>query len=97
MSVIQKPLVTEKMTGLVERGLRQYGFVVDKDATKAEIKAEIERVYEVTVEGIRTMVYAGKKRNRMTRSGYISGRTPKYKKAIITLAEGQEIDFYKNI
>lgn len=97
MSIIKKPLVTEKMTGLQERGLKQYGFVVAKTASKDEIKKAIENVYEVEVVGIRTMVVAGKKRNRVTRSGYLVGRAPSYKKAIVTLAEGQVIDFYKNI
>ncbi|MCB9234280.1 MAG: 50S ribosomal protein L23 [Bacteroidia bacterium] len=97
MSIIKKPLVTEKMTGLQDRGTIQYGFVVDHGANKQQIKAEIERVYEVEITGIRTMVYAGKARARMTRSGFLKGRTPKYKKAIVTLASGQTIDFYKNI
>lgn len=97
MSIIKKPLVTEKMTGLNERGIMQFGFVVDKTAKKNQIKAEIERVYEVNVVGIRTMVYAGKARSRMTRSGHLKGRSPSYKKAIVTLAPGQAIDFYKNI
>ena len=97
MSIIKKPLVTEKMTGLTERGIKQFGFVVDKRANKKQIKAEIEKVYEVNIIGIRTMIYAGKARSRTTRSGQLKGRSPSYKKAIVTLAEGQEIDFYKNI
>ena len=98
MSVLKKPLVTEKMTLLGEKeGEKQYGFVVDIKATKPEIKKAIEEMYEVEVKSLRTMVYAGKKRSRYSRAGVIMGKSPNYKKAIITLPEGQEIDFYKNI
>lgn len=98
MSVLKRPLVTEKLTALGEaEGEKQYGFIVDMDATKPQIKAAIEEMYEVTVKSLRTMIYAGKKRNRYTRAGFISGKSPNYKKAVITLPEGQEIDFFKNI
>ena len=99
MSILKKPLVTEKMTALGEenRSQKQYGFVVDKSATKPDIRAAIEDLYDVDVVSIRTMIYAGKKRARYTKSGIISGKSPNFKKAIVTLKEGQEIDFYKNI
>lgn len=99
MSILKKPLVTEKMTAMAEgrAAANQYGFVVEKSATKPEIRAEVERLYDVKVASIRTMVYAGKKRSRITKGGYIFGKSPNFKKAIVTLAEGQEIDFYKNI
>jgi large subunit ribosomal protein L23 len=71
--------------------------VVDKNANKIQIRKEIEKMYGVTVEGISTLIVYGKKRNRSTKARYITGQSPNYKKAIVTLSEGQEIDFYKNI
>lgn len=100
MSVLQKPLISEKMALLNERPNKvynQYAFKVTKDATKPEIKQEIEEMYGVTVTSVRTMVYQGKKRMRYSRTGYIVGKSPNFKKAVVTLAEGDEIDFYKNI
>ena len=93
--ILKKPLITEKMTSLMDkRG--QYGFVVDPKSTKDEIKKAIEDFYGVEVESVNTMIVRGKaKRNR--RTGQISGYTNKYKKAIITLKEGFNIDFYENI
>lgn len=97
MSILKRPIVTEKMTDLGELPNKQYGFVVAKSASKPEIRKEIERLYEVNVASIRTMVYAGKKRSRFTKAGIIQGKSPNFKKAIVTLKDGQEIDFYKNI
>ncbi len=98
MSVLKKPLVSEKWELINSRqGNNQYAFSVGLDARKNEIKEEIEKMYDVNVESVRTMVVVGKKRNRYTRSGYITGKSPNYKKAIVTLAKGEEIDFYKNI
>jgi len=96
MSCIIKPLVTEKMNKLAETE-RKYGFVVDTKANKIQIKAEIEALYNVTIEGISTMRYAGKSKSRYTRTGFVKGRTDAYKKAIVTLKEGDAIDFYSNI
>ncbi|MEO1415413.1 MAG: 50S ribosomal protein L23 [Bacteroidota bacterium] len=97
MSILKRPIITEKTNLYTERGLTKYGFEVDLKATKPEIKEEIERVYEVTVETVNTMVVRGKRRQRFTKRGVIKGKSPNYKKAIVTLAEGQEIDFYKHI
>lgn len=100
MSVVRKPLVSEKMALLNERyasKFNQYSFEVEIGASKPEIKKEIEELYGVNVASVRTMIYAGKKRSRYTRTGFISGKSPRYKKAIVTLAPGSEIDFYKNI
>lgn len=98
MSVLKKPLVTEKMTLLGEKeGQKQYGFVVDLGAKKPEIKTAIQEMYDVNVVSLRTMIVAGKKRSRYSKSGVIEGRSSNVKKAIVTLAEGEEIDFYKNI
>jgi large subunit ribosomal protein L23 len=96
MSILKKPLVTEKFTRISEK-LNKYGFVVDKNATKNEIKSEVEKTYGVAVTGINTMKYAGKTKSRMTKRGQFTGRKPGYKKAVVTLQEGQKIDFFQNI
>ena len=97
MSILKRPILTEKTTILLERGLAQYGFEVDLKSDKGQIKREIERVYEVDVEKVQTLIVRGKRRSRFTKSGTISGKTSNYKKAIVTLKDGQEIDFYKHI
>ena len=75
----------------------RYGFLVEKKANKIQIRKAIEEIYGVTVESVNTMRYGGKKKSRFTKSGILSGRTDSYKKAIITLVEGDQIDFYSNI
>jgi len=95
MSVLIKPLITEKMNMLTDKR-QQYGFVCQRSATKDEIKAEIEKMYGVEVEWLNTIV-TSPKRKRNRRTGQITGRTNIYKKAICKLKEGQEIDFYENI
>lgn len=97
MTILKRPILTEKTNDLVERGLTQYGFEVDIKAGKGQIKREVERVYEVEVEKVRTMIVRGKRRNRSTKSGVITGKSSNYKKAIVKLKDGQEIDFYKHI
>lgn len=96
MDILVKPLVTEKMNMQSER-YNRYGFVVVKTATKPQIKKAIEGLYNVKVNSINTMVYGGKEKSRYTKSGIITGKTTAYKKAIVTLAEGDSIDFYSNI
>ena len=96
MNILLKPIVTEKMTGQSEK-FNRYGFVVDKRANKLEIRKAVEELYEVTVLDVNTMRYGGKLKSRYTRSGVLSGRTNSYKKAVITVAEGEVIDFYSNI
>ena len=96
MGIIVKPLVTEKMTAITEKTNR-FGFIVRPEANKLEIKKEVEALYNVTVVEVNTMRYAGKNKSRYTRSGIINGRTNAYKKAIVTLKEGDTIDFYSNI
>ena len=95
MSILKKPLVTEKVSGLNESG--KYGFIVDEDANKVEIKKAVEDMYGVTVDAINTMRYQGKMKSRNTKARIISGRTKSYKKAIVTVAEGEIIDFYSGI
>ena len=96
MDILLKPIVTEKMTDQSEK-FNRYGFIVARDANKIQIKKAVEEMYGVTVESVKTMIYNGKKKVRYTKSGIMSGRTPVYKKAIITVAEGDTIDFYSNI
>ena len=96
MSVLIKPIVTEKMTELGE-SRNQFGFIVDKKANKIQIKKAIEETYEVSVTNINTMRYGGKAKSRFSRTGVIAGKSSSYKKALVTLAEGDQIDFYSNI
>jgi large subunit ribosomal protein L23 len=96
MSIIKKPVITEKMTDASEK-YNRFAFVVDRKANKIEIKKAVEEMYNVAVDSVRTMVCIGKKRVRGTKSGMIVGKTSTYKKAIVTLAEGDSIDFYSNI
>jgi len=96
MGIIIKPIVTEKMTQLGDK-LNRYGFRVQKDANKIEIKQAIEAMYDVTVNEVNTMVVAPKKKSRFTKGGVIKGSAPAYKKAIVTVKEGEKIDFYSNI
>ena len=96
MAYIIKPLVTEKMTGITDK-LNQFGFIVRPEANKLQIKAEVEALYNVNVVSVNTMRYAGKNKSRYTKAGLLSGRTNAYKKAIVTLKEGETSDFYSNI
>ena len=96
MAYIIKPLVTEKMTGITEK-LNQFGFIVRPEANKLPIKPEVEALYNVNVVSVNTMRYAGKNKSRYTKAGLLKGRTNAYKKAIVTLKEGETIDFYSNI
>jgi large subunit ribosomal protein L23 len=88
-------LVTEKVSALNEKG--KYGFIVDAEANKVEIKTAVEKQYGVNVEKVNTMNVMGKFKTRYTKAGVLSGRRPNYKKAIITLAAGEVIDFYSNV
>ena len=90
MNIILKPVITEKMTELGEK-LNRYGFVVYKKANKLQIKQAIEELYGVEVVSVNTMNYSGKAKSRFTKSGVISGRTNSYKKAIVTLADGDNV------
>jgi large subunit ribosomal protein L23 len=96
MNIIIKPVITEKMTEMGE-SMNRYGFIVHKKANKLQIKKAVEELYGVDVDSVNTMNYSGKEKSRFTKSGAISGRTSSYKKAIVTLAEGETIDFYSNI
>lgn len=96
-NMIKKPLLTEKATMDSERNNR-FAFVVDRSANKLEIKDAIERLYGVTVENVRTMTYGGGKAKRKFTSRGVAVQTKSvWKKAIVTIAEGEEINLYENI
>ena len=96
MGIIIKPIVTEKLTVQGEK-LNRYGFIVDREANKLQIKAAVEQMYNVTVADVNTMNYHGKRKSRYTKAGMLTGRANHYKKAIVTLAGEDKIDFYANI
>ena len=97
MAFIIKPLVTEKMTKITDKRPNRYGFIVKPEANKLEIKSEVESLYNVTVVDVNTMRYAGKRTSRYTKAGLVRGQKAAFKKAIVTLKEGDQIDFYSNI
>ena len=97
MAFIIKPVVTEKMTKITEKKPNRYGFIVRPEANKLQIKSEIEARYNVPVEAVNTLNYAGKRSARYTKAGLIKGQKNAFKKAIVTLKEGDVIDFYSNI
>jgi large subunit ribosomal protein L23 len=96
MEILHKPIVTEKMTSQGDK-LNRFGFIVDKNSNKLQIKKAVEELYDVTVDSVNTMRYGGKVKSRNTKSGRLVGKTASRKKAVITLAEGSKIDFYSNI
>ena len=96
MSVIIKPIITEKITKLGEV-FNRFGFVVQKTANKIQIKKAVEAAYGVNVETVNTMNYRADRSVKYTKSGLISGKTNAYKKAIVQVKEGETIDFYNNI
>lgn len=96
MAIIIKPIVTEKMTAAGEK-LNRYGFQVERTANKVEIKKAVEEMYNVQVVDVNTLIVAPKVKQRYTKSGLLKGKTAAYKKAIVTLNEGETIDFYSNI
>ena len=96
MEIILKPIVTGKVTGLQDK-YNRYGFRVVMSATKSQIKAAVEDLYGVKVLSVNTMRVDGKNKSRYTKAGVIAGKMPSYKKALVTLKEGEAIDFYSNI
>ncbi|MBU1099972.1 MAG: 50S ribosomal protein L23 [Bacteroidetes bacterium] len=95
-NVLVRPLVTEKMTQITE-ATGKYGFVVDINANKIEIARAIKERFEVDVVSVNVVRHKGKLRTQFTRRGRFTGRTPKYKKAIITVKEGQTIDIFGEV
>lgn len=96
MGILQKPILTEKASALTEKANR-FSFKVDHKANKLQIKKAIEEMYDVTIVALNTMVVVGKLKSRNTKGGIVSGRAAKYKKAIVTLKDGDTIDYYANI
>ena len=88
--IIKRPILTEKMTSLGEH--RQYAFEVDIEANKIEIAKAIEKRFSVHVTSVRTIRVHGKRKTQMTRRGRFEGRRSSWKKAIVTLAQGQSIE-----
>ena len=97
MAYIIKPLVTEKMTKITDKKSNCYGFIVRPEANKLQIKAEVESLYNVNVVNVNTLLYAGTRQARYTKAGLVKGQKTSFKKAIVTLKEGESIDFYSNI
>ncbi len=95
-TIIIRPLITEKMTAQSEKEGR-YGFVVDRRSNKVEIRNAVEQQFNVKVTGVRTMIVRGKQRTRYTKSHILRGASSSWKKAIVTLAKGDTIDFYSNL
>ena len=96
MGILIKPIVTEKLTAQGEK-LNRYGFVVERDANKLQIKDAVEKAYGVTVADVNTVNYHGKRKSRYTKAGLLRGRANHFKKAYVTLAGDDKIDFYANI
>ncbi len=96
MGILLKPIVTEKMTAESEKWGR-YGFIVDRKADKPQIKDAVEQFYNVKVTKVNTVNYHGKRKSRYSKTGVLRGRMNHFKKAYVTLAEGDKIDFYSNI
>ncbi|NNJ88244.1 MAG: 50S ribosomal protein L23 [Eudoraea sp.] len=96
MSVLIKPIITEKMTADSELHNR-YGFIVNPKANKLQIKDAVEDTYGVSVKKVRTMNYGPNRKTKYTKTGVQQGKTNAYKKAIVDIAEGDVIDFYSNL
>ncbi len=96
MRVLVKPIITEKMTAQAEK-LNRYGFIVAKEANKLEIKDAVEKMYSVKVASVNTQQYIGKVKTRNTTRGMAVGRVNRNKKAVVTLKQGEVIDFYASI
>ena len=97
MGVIIKPIVTEKLTAITGKFPNRYGFRVSPKANKIEIKQAVEALYQVTVVDVNTMNFTGKLKSRFSKSGVVTGRQDAFKKAIVTLKEGETIDFFSAI
>ncbi len=95
IGILFRPIVTEKMTQLEAK--HQYAFEVNKNTNKIEIQKAIEKQYKVKVLNLRTVNYKGKRKTQLTRRGRFEGKTSSWKKAIITIKEGEKIEFFENI
>jgi large subunit ribosomal protein L23 len=96
MEILVKPIITEKQTAQAEK-MGRYGFIVNTKANKLEIKTAVEKMYNVKVDSVNTQQYVGKIKTRNTTRGMAIGRVNRCKKAVVTLKQGEVIDFYANI
>ena len=96
MNVIIKPIISEKMT-MVSEKYNRYGFIVDRKATKPQIKKEIEDIYGVKVLQVNTLIQCGKSTSRYTKAGLIEGHKNTFKKAMVFVSKEDKIDLYSNI
>jgi len=96
MSILKRPLITEKATKIGET-LHQYGFLVDIKANKIQIKQAVEKMYNVTVANVNTLSYYNKIKVKQTTKGIAVGGKGAFKKAVVTLKKGETIDFYSSI
>jgi large subunit ribosomal protein L23 len=95
--VLISPLITEKMTNISAANETKYGFLVNPKANKIEIAKAIEKKFDVHVESVRTINRQGKKKTQFRKSGRFVGRTSRYKKAIVTLKEGEKIELFEQV
>jgi|SRR5690606_20460070 len=95
MDIIIKPIITEKITKEGEKSNR-FGFIVDKNANKIQIRKAVEAAYGVTIVNVNTMNVRPDRTVKYTKSGLIQGKTSGYKKAVVQVQEGETIDFYNN-
>lgn len=95
-NVLIKPLITEKTESLTTKSSK-YTFLVDKKSNKVEIKKAVEKMYSVNVDSVNTLIMPSKSRSRNTKAGLIKGRVSGYKKAVITLAGGEQIDYFGEV
>ncbi|HHU47894.1 MAG TPA: 50S ribosomal protein L23 [Bacteroidales bacterium] len=96
MNVLIKPIISEKMTKVADE-FNRYGFIVDRKATKSQIKAEVEDIYGVKVRRVNTLIQRGKASSRYTKTGVITGKKNTVKKAIVEISKEEKIDFFSNI
>jgi large subunit ribosomal protein L23 len=93
--IIYRPIVTEKMTSIQDKGI--YAFEVEPRATKIDIARAVALKFNVTVVNVRTMNYKGKTKTQMTRRGRFTGKTSRFKKAVVTLKQGDVINLFENV
>jgi large subunit ribosomal protein L23 len=94
--ILIKPIISEKSEMLTEK-VNQYSFVVDKKSTKKQIKAAVEDMYEVKVDSVNTLIMPSRSKNRNTKRGFIKGSMASFKKAVVTVSDGEVIDFFGEV
>ncbi len=94
--VLIKPIISEKAE-ILSSEKSQYSFIVNKKANKTEIRKAVQDMYSVKVASVNTLTMPGKSKTRNTRSGVLKGNISSYKKAVVKLQEGEEIDFFGEV